>query len=164
MSFASKKTILTIVPIVAIIAVVVASTAFFMIQKWRKSQKNVLPVTEHPESAFLREHLTGLRSWEKPAPAAYPSTNRCSQPLKVDAGHLPFLAQPTFSHQPERSTRLTWQQYKERQHQRDLEAQNKSPLVQWKFKPKGPAYWRQIGRDMEARKSWWQKLHDKCGF
>ncbi|KAH7084116.1 hypothetical protein FB567DRAFT_75627 [Paraphoma chrysanthemicola] len=164
MYVSNKHMILKVFPIVAIVAVVVAITTFFIIHKRRKSRKNVLPMTKHPESAFLREHLTGLRSWEKPAAATYPATNRFPQPLKVDAGHLPFLAQPSSSHQPERSTRLTWQQYKERQHQRGLKAQNHPPPGQWKFKPKGPAYWRQVGRDMEARKSWWQKLRDKCGF
>jgi hypothetical protein len=164
MSFDSKQLILIIVPTIAVV-VAVAITAFFAMRKMRRSsQKNSLPMTEKPQSTFVQHHLTDLRRWEKPARPARPTTDQASQPTKFDPGHLPFLAQPSASHQPERSTRLTWQQFKERQRQRDLEAQNPTPLGQWQFKPKGAAYWRQVGEEMEARKSWWQKLRDKYRF
>jgi hypothetical protein len=164
MAVDSKQLISIIIPTIAVV-VAVAITAFFAMRKMRhSSQKNILPRTENLQSTFVQHHLTDLRRWEKPARPARPTTDQASQPTRFDPGHLPLLAQPTTSHQPERSTRLTWQQFKERQRQRDIEAQNRTPLEQWHLKPKGAAYWRQVGEEMEARKSWWQKLCDKYRF
>jgi hypothetical protein len=59
------------------------------------------------------------------------------QPLKADFNHVPFLAQPAASNQPQRLVKGTWHRFKEKQRQRVLQAQAPSlPLKKCHIEPK----------------------------
>ena len=82
-----QQLILVIVPAVAV-TVLLIITAIAIIRKLRhSSQRSLLPVTEKPPASFAQSHLNTLRGWER---------------HKTDADHIPFLAQPVPSHQPQR--------------------------------------------------------------
>jgi hypothetical protein len=122
----------------------------------------LLPTTEKPPAGFTQKHLSTLRGWEKPATTT-PENNAWST-FKTDPGHISFLAEPVASHQPQRPAKGTWQQFKEKQQQRAMQTQASKPLEKWHFQPKGSAYWREVGREMQARKTWWEKMKDLVGL
>ncbi|KAF2034209.1 hypothetical protein EK21DRAFT_108248 [Setomelanomma holmii] len=170
MSTDSNYMILIIVPTAAVV-VAVALTAFFVIRKMRRSARtNILPVNEKPDQTFLQNHLSGLRSWEKPPCPPRPSTDHWyGQARKTDPGHLPFLAQPSATPSAESSKKsLTWQQFKERQRQRERDPtrwrEGPGPKPEWIHKPKDAAYWHQVAQEQEAQKSWLQRFRDKYGL
>jgi hypothetical protein len=136
-----QQLILVIVPAVAV-TVLLIITAIAIIRKLRhSSQRCLLPATEKPPASFTRSHLNTLRGWEKP---------------KTNADHIPFLAQPVPSHQPQRPAKGAWQQFKEKQQQRVVQTQpSNKPLEKWHHQPKGPAYWSEVGKEMQARRKWW---------
>jgi hypothetical protein len=149
MSYDKKQLILIVVPIIAVVAVLIL-TAIAIMRKFRcRSQRDLLPTTEKCPG-FTEQHLGALRNWQK---------------VKADPGHLPLIAEPTASHQPHRPAKGTWQQFKEKQHQRGMQAQTFSqPKEKWHHAPKGPEYWRQFGREMAVRRTWWEKVRDRSGL
>lgn len=89
-------------------------------------------------------------------------------PLRHDPNHLPFLAQAAPVHGEKRPVKNTWQSFKARQariqEQRDLEMQAGvgSSAREWQHKPKGPAYWKKVGEEMEAKKGAMTKVWSKA--
>jgi hypothetical protein len=148
MSSDKKQLILVIVPAIAVGVLLIVTSVAIMRKLRRRSQRALLPTTEKPD--FTQHHLGSLRNWQKP---------------KADPGHLPFLSEPAASHQPQRPVKGSWQQFKERQRQREMKAQefNQSAGT-WHHKPKGAAYWRQVVREMAARRTWWEKVKDNMGL
>ncbi|KAF1913093.1 hypothetical protein BDU57DRAFT_581586 [Ampelomyces quisqualis] len=158
-----KQVILVVVPAVAV-AFLIICTSIAIIRKLRRSsQRSLLPMTQKPPTSFTQNHLNTLRGWENPA-ATTPENGTWSS-ITTDSGHITLLAQPVASHQPQRLAKGAWQQFKEKQQQRATQthAINK-PLEKWHLQPKGPLYWREVGREMQARKTWWEKTKDRVGL
>jgi hypothetical protein len=147
MSSDKKQLILVVVPAIAVAVLLIATSIAIMRKLRRRSQRTLLPTQEKP--GFTRHHLDSLRNWQKP---------------KANPGHLPFLTKPTASHQPQGPVKGTWQQFKDSQRQREMTAQECwQPAGEWRHAPKRAAYWRQVGRQMAARRTWWEKVKDKMG-
>jgi len=176
MSSDNKQMILIVVPTVAAILLCIVIAIVLIYKHRHNSQKNLLPISAqsqpaNPQQSFVQRHLEGIRSWSKPAPS---QTDRLGQPLKTDPRHLSLsLAQPSSSHQPTRKVKGSYALYQERQakkqEQRDREAGRASEISgNWPFqpmeKPKPRSYWAQVGRETEARRTWWDKLRDKIGM
>jgi hypothetical protein len=147
----------TVISIVLFLLVVLA-----LILKHRNGvRKYLLPVTEDPQRTFLQRHLYNLRSWRKPA------TTAPQHPVETDPRHIPFLVHPPTSHQPQRAYKETWQKFQERQRRRDLDRmtrnQKPKPKVEW-LQPRSASYWRNAAKEMEAQRSWWEKLKEKLGM
>jgi hypothetical protein len=148
MSSDKKQLILIVVPAIAVAMLLIATSIAIMRKLRRRSQRTLLPTQETP--GFTQHHIGSLRNWQKP---------------KADPGHLPFLAEPQASHQPQRPAKGTWQQFKDRQRQREIKAQECcQPAEEWQHAPKSAAYWRQVGRQMAARRTWWETVKDKIGL
>jgi hypothetical protein len=142
-----KQLVLIVIPAVALGIALIITAIVIMLKLRRRSKRSLLPTTKKPQESFVQYHLSELREWQKPAP------------LKADPNPIPFLAQPAATHQPQRPIKGSWQQFKEKQQQR---AQTpRLPLEKWHLEPKGAAYWREVGKEMQARKSWWERLSDK---
>jgi hypothetical protein len=149
MSSDKKQLILIIVPAIAV-AVLLIATSIAITRKLRhRSQRPLLPTTEKP--GFTQDRLGLLRNWQKP---------------KADRGHLPFLAEPTASHQPQRPVKGAWQQFQDKEERRREMNQQEcgQSAGKWDHVPKSAAYWRQVGRDMAARRTWWEKMQNKMGL
>jgi hypothetical protein len=149
MSSDKSQLILIIVPAIAV-AVLLIATSIAITRKLRhRSQSPLLPTREKP--AFTQHHLGSLRNGQKP---------------KADPGHLPFLAEPTASHQPQRPVKEAWQHFQDEEKRRRKMNQQEygQPAGRWDHVPKSAAYWRQVGREMAARRTWWEKVKNKMGL
>jgi hypothetical protein len=153
----NKQLILVIVPCIAVATLLLITAATIIRKKRRNTHHNSLPITE---TSFLQRHLDSIRTWNKPTNSGPNAT------FIADPNHLPFhLAQPEATHPPERTHDMTWQRFQEKQKQREVRTKQPSqPLEQWSHQPKGAAYWRQVGKDMQARKPWWEKARDRLGL
>ncbi|KAJ4335628.1 hypothetical protein N0V87_006022 [Didymella glomerata] len=89
--------------------------------------------TKKPERTIVQRHLEMLRAWQKPTIQAQP-------PLPL------YLGRPETTRHPCRPTGMTFDEW-------DKGYRN--------LRPRGPAYWKKYGEEMEARKPWWQKTQDK---
>jgi hypothetical protein len=157
-----KQIILVVVPTIAVV-VLITITSIAIIRKLRlRSRRNLLPVTE--TSGLAEQHIGALQNWQKPTNSST-STNNPWPTIKSDPSHRLFLAEPAASHQPQRPAKGTWQQFKEKQRQREQQAQTVSrPAQPWNHAPKGAAYWGRVGKEMQARKPWWEKVQDRLGM
>jgi hypothetical protein len=142
-----KQVVLIVIPAVALGIALIITAIVIMLKLRRRSKRNLLPTTQKPQESFVQYHLSELREWQKPAP------------LKTDPNHIPFLAEPAPTLQPQRPVKGSWQQFKEKQQQRAQAP--RLPLEKWHLEPKGAAYWREVGKEMQARKSWWKKFLDR---
>ncbi|KAH7385396.1 hypothetical protein DE146DRAFT_204226 [Phaeosphaeria sp. MPI-PUGE-AT-0046c] len=162
MSSDPKQLILIVLPVVALSLALIVTAIAIIVKMRRRAQLQILPTAQksvQPPS-FTEAHLANLREWQKPANSA--SMNDSSSTIKTDPGHLPFLAQPCATLQ--KPQKGSWELFKEKQQQRALNKENAQPVSAWHHKPKGPGYWREVGKQMEARKTWWEKVRDRAGF
>jgi hypothetical protein len=157
MSSDNKQLVLIIVPVVVVAFAIIITAA--TVQLRRRRRCTLLPTTE---PLFTKQHIASLRGWQKPQ-APDPPMDSPWPKLKTDPNHRPFLAAPTASHQPERPIQKgAWQKFKEKQAQRKEGV--KEPIEKWHHQPQGPAYWKEVGKHMQAKKTGWEKLKDKLGF
>lgn len=143
-----QQLILVIVPAIAVTVLLIITAIAFICKLRLSLQRSLLPMREKPLASFTQSHLNTLREWKKP---------------KTDAGHIPFLARPGPSHQPQRPAKGAWQQSKEKQRAVPTQPSNE-PLEKWHHQPKGLAYWREVGKEMQARKTWWEKMKNRVGL
>lgn len=97
---------------------------------------------------FVERHLETLRAWQKPSKQAQP-------PLPL------YLAKSVAAQQPRRPSSMTFKEWQERQRQTTLRL---NPMHEFKLSGVGvhsPAYWKKVVEEMEARKSWWEKVKDR---
>ncbi|KAH8723722.1 hypothetical protein GQ44DRAFT_562151, partial [Phaeosphaeriaceae sp. PMI808] len=72
----------------------------------------------------------------------------------------PFLTELPAAYQPQRPHKNRFQQFQEKmQEQRNRGP--KQPVEPWHLKPKGAAYWKQVGAEMQAQKTWQEKMADR---
>ncbi|KAI8941632.1 hypothetical protein NX059_002845 [Plenodomus lindquistii] len=155
-------------------------------------KESILPVAHHrePRPTFSERHIAHLRNWRKPpvssggllplylgqtpiqdpAPlqpiGAPPQGAHClgTADLQTPALPPPTLTRPENSHQPQRPSNMTWQQFQDRRRPHDpvAEAERRRVIKEWQpVKPRNAEFWKQYGEEMEARKSIWEKLQDK---
>jgi hypothetical protein len=158
--------------------VVLAVTYIALTYKRCRKLNALLPATEYPQldnsqQTILQRHIAGLRNWTKPRAARneYPK-----HLLKVDPHDLSFnLPRPASSHQPMRPTKGSWSLHQERKaHLHTQEERHRACggapdiSLKWPFqqmeRPKPASYWARRGRDMEAKKTWWNKLRDNLSM
>jgi hypothetical protein len=157
MSSGNKQLVLIFVPVVAVAFVIIITAT--IVQSRRRRRRTLLPTTE---PLFTQSHIASLRGRQKPQAPGPPMDSPWPK-LKIDPNHRPFLAAPTASHQPERPMQKgAWQKFKEKQAQRKEWV--KEPLDKWHYHPKGPAYWKEYGKQTQARKTVWEKVKDNMGF
>jgi hypothetical protein len=161
MSDDRKQLILIIVPTVALAIVFIITGIAVARRLLTNSRRNTLPVTE---TTFLQRHLDILRTWKTPTQLASRSV------VKIDPHHRPLtLAMPAPTHPPASTTNGSYKKFQEKQKQRQKQRQMRAqqpdiPLEPWVHRPMGPAYWRQVGREMQMRKSRWEKMKNWMGF
>ncbi|XPS78191.1 hypothetical protein M3J09_010209 [Ascochyta lentis] len=114
----------------------------------RRPQSEMSSVNEKSQPTFVENHLEMLRAWQKPAKHA-----QTLHPLN--------LAKPDTSHQPRRPTGMTFQDWQERQRNANTRPNHMHDFKLTGQGLKSPAYWRKVGEEMEARKSWWEKTKDR---
>lgn len=133
----------------------------------RKPQEPpILPVTEQrgPRPTFSSRHIAHLRDWEKPvvSPLSVHMHQQAHHPEKLT--DIPALAHPDNVYRPQQAYKMTWEQFQERQRNRDPNADEHHRHVRESWKPSPPRnfeYWKKVGEDMEARKGWWEKAKAK---
>jgi hypothetical protein len=129
-----KKQLILIVVPAIAVAMLLIATSIAIMRKLRRRSQRTLLPTQETPG-FTQHHIGSLRNW------------------------------PQASHQPQRPAKGTWQQFKDRQRQREIKAQECcQPAEEWQHAPKSAAYWRQVGRQMAARRTWWETVKDKIGL
>jgi hypothetical protein len=157
MSCDNKQLISIIVPVVIVVFGLIITAA--IVQSRRCRQRTLLSTTE---PLFTKEHIASLRGWQKPQ-APVTLMDSPWPKLRTDPNHSPLLAAPIASHQPERPIQKgAWQDFKEKQAQRKEWV--KEPLEEWHYESKGSAYWKEVGKQMHAETTFWEKVKDKLGF
>jgi hypothetical protein len=156
-----KQLVLIIVPIVALATALIITGIAIVRKLLHNFHRNTLPVTE---KTFLERHLDILRTWKTTA------LSTSQMVVKFDPHHRPLtLTMPAPTHPPASTTNGSYKKFqdkqKQRQKQRQMRAQQPDiPLEPWVHRPMGPAYWRQVGREMQMRKSRWEKMKDRMGL
>ncbi|KAF2623264.1 hypothetical protein BU25DRAFT_181222 [Macroventuria anomochaeta] len=113
----------------------------------RKSPDTESSTTEKPQPTFVERHLEMLRAWQKPA----------QPPLPL------YLAKPDSAYQPRRPTGMKFKEWQECQRNAVVRP---NPMHEFKLTGvcvKGPAHWKKIAKEMEARKSWWRRRKTSHG-
>jgi cytoskeletal protein RodZ len=156
-----------------VVAVVLIITALLTPKSMfnRKAQKPLLPTTEHPSSqpqpTFVERHLSTIRMWKKPSIPV--STSNSSQTTQSSSAYemtqIPTLARPAAARQLSRKP-MTYKDFVQRQRMRDPHADERHRHVResWMPAPPNRAYWKQVGEEMEARKTGWEKVKGKMGM
>lgn len=167
-----KQVILIVVPVVALSIALITLFIVIFIKMRRRFERQILPTAQKSGPAmsavqqppnFTQRHLANLRDWQKPTNPASASIVTAYATIKTDSSHRTFqLAPPSAAHQ--KSQKGSWQQFQEKKQQRALARENAPPIGKWHHKPKGPAYWCEVGKEMEARKTWWEKAKDRVGM
>ncbi|KAF2849754.1 hypothetical protein T440DRAFT_469154 [Plenodomus tracheiphilus IPT5] len=162
-------------PTVAVLVLILLS--IFRPAHWCRSSRkkeSLLPVTHHhePRPTFSERHLAHLRDWRQPPVSSggllplhlgQPRTQGPS-PLGMTELQIPTLARPDSAHQPQRAYKMTWQQFQDRQRNRDPMADeyHRHVCESWQpSKPRNYQYWKKYAEDREARKTIWEKVKDK---
>jgi len=131
----------------------------------REPQSSILPATEQrgPRPTFSARHIAHLRDWQKPDVVPFIHLQHHAR-APVKATDIPTLTPPSNVYQPPRVHKMTWQQFQDRQRNRDPNADEYHRHVRMSWKPSPPRnyeYWKKVGEDMEAGKGWWEKAKDK---
>jgi hypothetical protein len=152
-----RQFVLVIVPCIALGIALIITGIVVARKLQRNARRNALPVTE---KTFLQRHLESLRYWQTPVASA-----SCSA-FEADPNHIPLtLAQPAPTHPPSSTTNPSWKKFQDEQKRRQIQAEQPAiPFEPWVYRPKGPAYWCQVGQEMQARRSWWEKMKDRMGL
>ncbi|KZM18607.1 hypothetical protein ST47_g10220 [Ascochyta rabiei] len=114
-------------------------------RRWfgRHAQNETSSMNEKSQPTFVEQHLGMLRAWQKPTKYA-----RHLQPVQP--------TKPGDSHQPFRLTGMSFRYWQEFQRNASVRC---NPMHEFKVTGEGvksPAYWTQVGKEIEARKSWWE--------
>jgi hypothetical protein len=173
-----KQVILIVIPTVALSIALITTLIVILVKMRRRSQREILPTSQNSAPAasvvqpptFTERHIANLRGWQKPADSAAStinstpaSMNNAYPTIKTDPGHHVFqLAQPSATHQ--KSQKGSYATFMEKRAQRTMANENVQPLGEWHHKPKGPAYWREVGKEMEARKTVWEIVKERVGL
>lgn len=172
-----KQLILIVIPVVALSIALITTFIVIFVKMRRRSQSEPLPTfrksapaaSEVQPPTFTERHIANLRQWQKPADSASSinstptSINNAYPTIKTDPSHHAFqLAQPSAAHQ--KPQKGSYAAFMEKRAQRAMANENAQPLGEWHHKPKRPAYWQEIGKEMEARKTVWEKVKGRVGL
>jgi hypothetical protein len=172
-----KQVVLVVIPTVALSIALLITLIVILVKMRRRSQREILPTSQNSAPAasvvqpptFTERHIANLRGWQKPADSASTinstptSINNAYPTIKTDPSHHAFqLSQPPAAQQ--KPQKGSYAAFMENRAQRALANENVQPLGEWHHKPKGPAYWREVGKEMEARRTVWEKMKERVGI